>query len=151
MFNFKTIHFMKKVTALIAIYLFTSLTVFIGCSKDDEEKIGDWIIGMWNMDKYVQETYSDGELQGESESTNLGKIEFRKDGTGTDIGGNFIGSDFTWTHTDEILELTENGSTTVYDIEDFSETNFVFSITTTNGNGTEKEIERWHLSKITDE
>lgn len=136
---------MKKVTILVAIFLLAILTIFTSCSKDDETKIENWIVGTWNMDKYVQKTYSDGVLQGESESTNLGKIEFREDGTGTDIGGNFIGSDFTWTNTDEILELKENGSTTVYDIEDFSETNFIFSITHTSG--TEKEIERWFLSK----
>ncbi|MGM0376617.1 MAG: hypothetical protein ACQEQ0_07575 [Bacteroidota bacterium] len=136
---------MNKVTPSLAILLLGILTIFTSCSKDDETKIENWIVGTWNMDKYVQKTYSDGTLQGESESTNLGEIEFRKDGTGTDIGGNFIGSDFTWTNTDEILELTENGSTTVYDIEDFSETNFIFSITHTSG--TEKEVERWFLSK----
>lgn len=136
---------MKKETTLIAVFLLTALTFFSGCSKDDEAKIEDWIVGTWSIDKYVQKTYSDGELQGESKSTNQGEIVFREDGTGTDKGGNFIGSDFTWTNTDEILELTEDGSTTVYDIEEFSETNFVFSITHTNG--TEKEVERWFLSK----
>jgi len=143
--NNKKEKIMKKVTTSVAILLLAILTIFTSCSKDDETKIENWIVGTWNMDKYVQKTYSDGELQGESESTNLGKIVFREDGTGTDIGGNFIGSDFTWTNTDEILELKENGSTTIYDIEDFSETNFIFSITHTSG--TEKEIERWFLSK----
>ncbi|MGM0613137.1 MAG: hypothetical protein ACQESM_06485 [Bacteroidota bacterium] len=135
---------MKKVTLTAAIFLFAILSVFTSCSKDDE-KIEDWIVGTWELDRYVQKTYSDGVLQGESESTDQGKIEFKKDGTGTDIGGNFIGGDFTWTNTDEKLELTENGSTTIYDIEEFSETNFIFSITHTSGK--EKEVERWFLSK----
>ena len=136
---------MKQGTTLVTLLLLTALTIFSGCRKD-EVKIEKWIIGTWNMDKYVQETYSDGELQGTSESTNLGKIEFRKDGTGTDIGGNFIGSDFTWTNTDKVLELTEGtGNKTVYEIEDFSKKAFVFSITHTSG--TEKEIESWFLSK----
>jgi hypothetical protein len=136
---------MKTGTTLIAFLLLTALTIFSGCRKD-EAKIEKWIVGTWNMDKYVQETYSDGELQGTSESTNLGKIEFRKDGTGTDIGGNFIGSDFEWENTDTELILTENGSTTTYDIESFSKKEFEFSITHTSG--TEKEVERWFLSKI---
>lgn len=120
------------------------LTIFPGCNKD-EVKIENWIVGTWNLDKYVQKTYSDGNLQGESESTDLGEIVFREDGTGMDKGGNFIGSSFTWTNTNEELELTENGSTTVYDIEDYSSQEFTFSITHTSG--TEKEVERWFLSK----
>lgn len=136
---------MKQGRTLVAFLLLTVLIIFSGCRKD-EVKIEKWIVGTWNMDKYVQETYSDGKLQGTSESTNQGKIEFRKDGTGTDIGGNFIGSDFTWTNTDKVLELTEGlGNKTVYDIENFSKKDFVFSIT--HISGTEKEIERWYLSK----
>lgn len=136
---------MKKATTVIAILLLSTLSILTGCKKDDEAKIEEWIVGTWNMDRYVQETYSDGELQGESESTDLGEIVFREDGTGTDRGGNFIGSDFTWTNTDETLELQENGSTTLYEIEHFSETSFIFSISHTSG--TEEEIERWFLSK----
>jgi hypothetical protein len=121
------------------------LIAFTSCEKE-EEQIENWIVGTWNVDKYEQLDYNeDGELEGESESTDQGKIEFRKDGTGTDIGGNFIGSDFKWENTDEKLILTAGGTTTEYEIEEYSTTNFVFSITTPSNSG--EEVQRWHLSK----
>ncbi|MFO8235011.1 MAG: hypothetical protein R6U04_06385 [Bacteroidales bacterium] len=108
-------------------------------------EIENWIVGTWNIDKYEQLDYEDGELTGESESLDQGEIEFYEDGTGSDIGGNFIGSDFEWENTDEELILTAGGTTTEYKIEEYSTTNFVFSITTTSGSA--KEVQRWHLSK----
>ncbi|MGV9141959.1 MAG: hypothetical protein ACOC1X_03380 [Promethearchaeota archaeon] len=131
---------MKKLVLLTI--LLASTIIFSSC---EEEEIENWIVGTWNIDKYEQLDYEDGELTGESVSTNQGKIEFNEDGTGSDIGGNFIGSDFEWENTDEKLILTAGGTTTEYKIEEYSSTNFVFSITTTNGSA--KEVQRWYLSK----
>jgi hypothetical protein len=57
---------------------------------------------------------------GESESLNQGKIQFKTDGTGIDIGGNFIGGEFTWTNTDKSLSLTTGAGLTTYVIEEYS-------------------------------
>ncbi|MBS3771335.1 MAG: hypothetical protein KGY69_13870 [Bacteroidales bacterium] len=132
---------MKKL--VLSTILLASTIIFSCC--EEEEKIENWIVGTWNIDKYEQLDYEDGELTGESVSTNQGKIEFNEDGTGSDIGGNFIGSDFEWENTDEKLILTAGGTTTEYKIEEYSTTNFVFSITTTSGSA--KEVQRWYLSK----
>ncbi|MFO8234661.1 MAG: hypothetical protein R6U04_04550 [Bacteroidales bacterium] len=134
---------MRNLVIVITAVLLAGTIVFSSC--DDEEEIENWIVGTWNIDKYEQLDYEDGELTGESESTDQGKIEFREDGTGSDIGGNFIGSDFEWENTDEKLILTEGGTTTEYKIEEYSTTNFVFSITTTSGSA--EEVQKWHLSK----
>ena len=115
---------MKKGTSLFAVLFIAVLTIFSGCKKDDEAKIGDWIIGTWNVDRYVQQDFEDGILTSESESTDQGKIVFRGDGTGEDIGGNFMGSVFTYTNTDEALILTQGQTTTVFDIESFSTSHF---------------------------
>ena len=136
---------MKKGTSLLAILFITVLTIFSGCKKDDEAKIGDWIIGTWDVDKYVQQDFEDGILTSESESTDQGKIVFREDGTGEDIGGNFTGSVFTFTNTNETLILTQEQTVTTFDIESFSKSNFVFSITDTYTGG--KSLERWYFSK----
>ncbi len=136
---------MKKITSLFAIVFITALTIFSGCEKDDEAKIGEWIIGTWNVDRYVQQDFEDGTLTSESESTDQGKIVFREDGTGEDIGGNFMGSEFTYTNTDEALILTQGQTTTAFDIESFSTSHFIFSITDTYTGG--KSVERWYFSK----
>lgn len=135
---------MKQGTKLVTFLLLTALTIFSGCKKD-EAKIEKWIVGTWNIDKYVQQDFENGILTSESESTNQGKIVFRKDGTGEDIGGNFMGSVFTWTNTDKTLTLTQGQKTTHYDIESFSNSNFIFSITDTYSGG--KSLERWYFSK----
>ncbi len=136
---------MKQVKIFATLFLLTALTIFSGCKKDDEAKIRDWIIGTWNVDKYVQQDFEDGNLTSESESTDQGKIVFREDGTGEDIGGNFMGSVFTYTNTDEALILTQGQTTTVFDIESFYTSHFVFSITDTYTGG--KSLERWYFSR----
>lgn len=137
---------MKRVKSKFLVLLVIGAVVVLSACRKDEAKIEKWIVGTWSLDKQTQETYSDNELQGESESTDLGKIEFRKDGTGTDVGGNFIGSDFEWENTDKELILTEGaGNVTTYDIDEFSKKKFEFSKTVTSGS--EKEINRWFLSK----
>lgn len=134
---------MRNSVMVITAILVAGTIIFSSCDKEDE--VENWIVGTWNIDKYEQIDYENGEQTGYSESTNQGKIEFRKDGTGSDIGGNFIGSDFEWENTDEKLILTAGGTTTEYIIEEYSTTNFVFSITTTSGSA--KEVQKWHLSK----
>jgi hypothetical protein len=134
----------RKIFSITAILLFVTAIVLPGCSKE-EEIIENWILGTWNVDKYVQQDFEDGQLTSESESTNQGKIVFREDGTGEDIGGNFMGSVFTWTNTDKTLTLTQEQKITNYDIESYSTSNFVFSITDTYPGG--KSVERWYFSK----
>ncbi|MCL6259163.1 hypothetical protein M3O96_08695 [Aquiflexum sp. TKW24L] len=121
-----------------------SIFLLAGC-QDDAQDIEKWIIGTWNIDRYVQETYVDGIIAGESESVNQGEIVFKKDGTGEDLGGNFEGSEFEWENTKSNLFLTAGGSTTSYVIEEFSTNKFVFSITETNDRS--KSVERWYFSK----
>ena len=128
----------------ISILLFF-LFLVCGCSKSDEEAIGKWIIGTWEVDRYVQQDFESGVLTSQSESTDQGQIVFRENGTGTDIGGNFNGSDFTYENTDTKLILTSGQTLTEYVVESFSKTAFVFSITVTNG--PDKSVERWYLSK----
>ena len=136
---------MKKL-AFYSISIFViSLFIIPGCEKADEEAIGKWIIGTWNIDRYLQQDYEDGEVTGQSESTDQGQIVFREDLTGTDIGGNFNGSDFTYENTDTDLILTAGQTITEYVVESFSTSEFVFSITTTNG--TNQAVERWYMSK----
>ena len=135
---------MKQGSILVTILLFVALSFFSGCRKD-EAKIEKWIAGTWSVDKYVQQDFEYGVLTSDSESTNQGKVVFRKDGTGEDIGGNFMGSVFTWLNTKNTLTLTQEQKITHYDIESFSSSNFIFSITDTYSGG--KSVERWYFSK----
>ena len=134
----------RKIFSITAILLFVTAIFLPGCSKE-EEAIENWILGTWNVDKYIQQDFEDGKLTSESESTNQGEIVFKENGTGEDIGGNFMGSVFTWTNTDKTLTLTQEQTTTNYDIESYSTSNFVFSITDTYPGG--KSVERWYFSK----
>jgi hypothetical protein len=134
---------MTQKTFTAATLLFLLVGFFSSCSK--EENIANWILGTWEIDRYVQENYDKGKLMGKSESLNQGKIEFKTDGTGIDIGGNFIGGEFTWTNTDKILSLTTGGGLTTYTIEEYSISAFIFSITDIKGDN--KDIDRWYLSK----
>ena len=136
---------MKKLSFYTISILLISLFLVSGCKKSDEEVIGKWIIGTWELDRYVQQNFKDGVLQGESESLNQGKVKFRDDGIGEDIGGNFIGGDFEWSNTNENLTLITGAGTTIYVIEEYSISNFVFSLTDVNGN--DKFVERWYMSK----
>ena len=136
---------MKKLSFYSISIILISLFLFSGCSKSDEEAIGKWIIGTWDIDLYVQQDYEDGEVTSYSESEDQGKIVFREDGTGEDIGGNFNGSDFTYENTDTKLILTAGETVTEYVVESFSTSEFVFSITTPSG--TDKSVERWYMSK----
>ncbi|MFW5793686.1 MAG: hypothetical protein ACOCWC_05330 [Bacteroidota bacterium] len=135
---------MKKIK-IYSLLLFVLVFIASACSKDDETKINNWIIGTWSIDKYEQLDFEDGVLVSESESVNQGEVRFYEDGTGYDIGGNFIGEEFEWSNTDTYLILKSGGGTTTYDIESFSETNFAFSITDRNGD--DWDVERWYLSK----
>ena len=131
--------FLKKYSILL-------LMLFIlSCNKDDDEIIQKWIVGTWELDKYVQQNFKDGVLVSESESLNQGKVRFNDNGTGDDIGGNFIGGQFEWSNTDTKLTLITGAGTTIYDIEEYSTTAFVFSLTDANGN--DRFVERWSLSK----
>ncbi len=134
----------RKIFSTTIILLFVTAIVLPGCSKE-EETIENWILGTWNVDKYEQQDFEDGikEPTSTSQSIDQGEIVFREDGTGEDIGGNFMGSDFTWTNTDKTLILTQGETITNYDIESYSTSNFVFSITDPG----DKSVERWHLSK----
>jgi hypothetical protein len=136
---------MKKLLCYPIGILFISLFLVSGCNKSDEEAIGKWIIGTWDIDRYVQQDYEGGVVTSESESANQGKIVFREDGTGEDIGGNFNGSVFTYENTDTELILTAGQTVTEYVVESFSTTAFEFSITTPSG--TNKSVERWYMSK----
>lgn len=134
----------NEVIIRLSVLLFITLGILTSCTKE-EKQIKKWIVGTWNIDRYVQQNFNNGQLTGESESTDQGLIEFKNDGTGYDIGGNFIGGEFTWTNTDKTLSLTSGGGLTVYDIEEYSDNAFVFSITDIKGDN--KDVERWYLSK----
>ena len=136
---------MKQIKTLATLFLLTALIVFSGCKKDEAETIEKWIVGTWELDRYVQQDFKDGVLVSESESLDQGKVKFNDDGTGDDIGGNFIGGDFEWSNAEYELTLITGSGTTVYDIEEYSKSNFVFSLTDWNGN--DKAVERWYLSK----
>lgn len=136
---------MKKLSFYSISIFLISLFLVSGCKKADEEAIEKWIVGTWNIDLYLQQDYEDGVVTSESESTDQGQIVFRDDGTGSDIGGNFNGSDFTYENTDTKLILTAGQTVTEYVIESFSTTDFVFSITTPSG--TDKSVQRWYMSK----
>ncbi len=136
---------MKKLSFYSISIFLISLFLLSGCDKSDEEAIGRWIIGTWDVDLYVQQDYEDGEVTSYSESPDQGEIVFRDDGTGTDIGGNFNGSDFTYKNTDTKLLLEAGQTVTEYVVESFSTSEFEFSITTPSG--TDKSVERWYLSK----
>jgi hypothetical protein len=136
---------MKKLLCYPIGILFISLFLVSGCNKSDEEAIGKWIIGTWDIDRYVQQDYEGGVVTSESESANQGKIVFREDGTGEDIGGNFNGSVFTYENTGTELILTAGQTVTEYVVKSFSTYAFEFSITTPSG--TNKSVERWYMSK----
>lgn len=127
------------------ILMLVALSFGFGSCRKEEKKIEKWIVGTWELDRYVQQDFVDGTLDSESESLNQGKVQFNKDGIGEDIGGNFIGGSFEWSNTKETLTLMTGAGTTVYVIEEYSETDFVFSLTDANGN--DKFVERWYLSK----
>lgn len=135
---------MRKYSFGMEVMLVALSLVFISCRKD-EKKIEKWIVGTWELDRYVQQDFKDGNLVDESESVDQGKVKFNKDGTGEDIGGNFIGGDFEWSNTNETLTLITGSGTIIYDIDEYSESNFIFSLTDQNGN--DKFVERWYLSK----
>ena len=136
---------MKQIKTLATLFLLTALIAISGCKKDEAETIEKWIVGTWELDRYVQQDFKDGVLVSESESLDQGKVKFNDDGTGDDIGGNFIGGDFEWSNAEYELTLITGGGITVYDIEEYSKSNFVFSLTDWNGN--DKAVERWYLSK----
>lgn len=136
---------MKKRIILVASFAIATLIFFSACSKNEELTIENWITGTWELDKYLQQDFKDDILVSESESLNQGKVQFNEDGTGEDIGGNFIGSEFEWSNTDEKLTLISGSDTTLYDIEEYSQTYFIFSLTISNGSDT--HVERWFLSK----
>ena len=136
---------MKKLSFYTISIFLISLFLVSGCKKTDEEVIGKWVIGTWELDRYVQQNFKDGVLQGESESLNQGKVKFRDDGIGEDIGGNFIGGEFEWSNTNEKLTLITGAGTTIYVIDEYSKSNFVFSLTDVNGN--DKFVERWYMSQ----
>lgn len=136
---------MKKVR-IYSLLLFALAFIVSACSKDDETQIKNWLIGTWSIDKYEQQDFEDGVMVSESESLNQGHVRFFDDGTGYDVGGNFIGGEFSWSNTDEFLILESGSGVTTYDVESFSETNFVFSIT--DGNTDDWDVERWYLSKV---
>ncbi len=77
---------MKKLSFYSISIFLISLLLVSGCKKADEEAIGKWIIGTWNMDLYVQQDFEDGVITSESEGADQGQIVFRDDCTGTDIG-----------------------------------------------------------------
>ena len=135
---------MKQLKALAVLFLITALTVFSGCKKEEKE-IEKWIIGTWELDKYEQLDYKDGDLHSSSERLNQGKVRFNDNGTGDDIGGNFIGGQFEWSNTNTRLTLITGAGTTIYVIEAYSTTNFVFSLTDVNG--ADSFVERWYMSK----
>lgn len=134
----------RKYSFGMVVMLVALSLVFVSCRKD-EKKIEKWIVGTWELDRYVQQDFKDGNLADESESVDQGKVQFNKDGTGDDIGGNFIGGGFEWSNTNETLTLITGSGTTIYDIDEFSESKFIFSLTDQNGN--DKFVERWYLSK----
>jgi hypothetical protein len=136
---------MNQFKTLAAFILLSALIVFSGCKKDEAETIEKWIVGTWELDKYEQQDFKDGILHSSSESLNQGKVKFNDDGTGDDIGGNFIGGEFEWSNTENKLTLITGSGTTLYDIEEYSKTDFVFSLTDVNGD--DKFVERWYLSK----
>lgn len=138
---------MRNSTTLVTLFTvisFPLLTIFSGCKKE-ESKIEDWIVGNWELDKYEQLDYKDGVLASSSESLNHGKVKFSDNGKGEDIGGNFIGGDFEWSNTDKTLTLITGSGTTIYKIEEYSKSDFIFSIT--DQNGKDEFVERWYLSK----
>lgn len=138
---------MRNSTTLVTLFTvisFPLLTIFSGCKKE-ESKIEDWIVGNWELDKYEQLDYKDGVLASSSESLNQGKVKFSDNGKGEDIGGNFIGGDFEWSNTDKTLTLITGSGTTIYKIEEYSKSDFIFSIT--DQNGKDEFVERWYLSK----
>ena len=142
----KTIDAPVTKVIVLFVFLFMIQLQLTGCgAPTKEEEIGDWIIGTWDIDRYTQENYDNNQLRGESESPDQGKIEFKENGTGYDYGGNFIGGEFEWSHTSQTLSLTTGGGLTVYVIEEYSNTAFVFSITDIKGDN--KDVERWYLSK----
>ena len=134
----------RKYSFGMVVMLVALSLVFVSCRKD-EKKIEKWIVGTWELDRYVQQDFKDGNLADESESVDQGKVQFNKDGTGDDIGGNFIGGGFEWSNTNETLTLITGSGTTIYDIDEFSESKFIFSLT--DQNGKDKFVERWYLSK----
>lgn len=138
---------MRNSTTLVTLFTvisFPLLTIFSGCKKE-ESKIEDWIVGNWELDKYEQLDYKDGVLASSSESLNQGKVKFSDNGKGEDIGGTFIGGDFEWSNTDKTLTLITGSGTTIYKIEEYSKSDFIFSIT--DQNGKDEFVERWYLSK----
>jgi len=131
-----------KGKTLVGILLGFVLIFNSGCK---EEEIGEWIIGTWSLDKYTQETFEAGQLTGSSESLDQGQVIFNEGGTGDDLGGNFIGSTFEWSHTNTTLKLTMGANATVYDIDIYSTTDFVFSRTEATATG--ENVETWYMSK----
>ena len=113
---------MNRLNKSILLTMLMSAFLLAGC-QDDAQDIEKWIIGTWNIERYVQEDYVNGILTGDSESVNQGQVVFRKDGTGEDLGGNFEGSGFEWENTNSNLFLTAGGSTTSFAIEEFQQVN----------------------------
>lgn len=101
---------MKKIRFLLLFGVFA--TLLFSCSKDDEFSI----IGKWNIDKMTVSYYQGTTLlqtfsQVDSPENDLGWIEFKDGGTGTDPDGGSItwtmkGDKITVVAEDETLEFT---------------------------------------------
>lgn len=135
---------MKNVTKLLLLLSVFAIG-FSSCSK--EKRIEKHLYsksGKWNNTLYEYKYYQDGTLEGTTNYSNAGFIEFKENGTYVwtfAVNGNTDVSPGTWTNTDTQLSLTEGGSTTVWQILEESKKTLKIEYTEINTEfGDEKEV-----------
>ncbi|TSJ39066.1 hypothetical protein [Fluviicola chungangensis] len=135
---------MKNVTKLLLV-LSVFAVGFSSCSKEKSiEKHLYSKSGKWNNTLYEYKYYQNGVLDGTTNYTNAGFVEFKKGGSYTwtfNADGDASVSVGTWTNTDKQLSLTENGSTTIWEILEESKKTLKIEYTEISTEfGDEKEV-----------
>ena len=97
----------------------TAGLLFTACSK--EKRVTKWLEGTWTINEYRLDFDGNTDVH-----TNAGTMTFNESGSG---GATLIFPDdtntvsFTWTNTEDMVETTDDGETTVWLLEESSKNN----------------------------
>jgi hypothetical protein len=110
--------------ARLILLLFLIVSFLFSACEEKEEKIEKQIVGTWKIDQCKSTYYTaDGIFLGEENRSDLGLVEFYKNGKGTDLDGNFVGSEFVWETKNDTLKITVDNSPILYNIKEHSNSN----------------------------
>lgn len=91
--------------------IFAGGLILVGCSKDGGSGSIS-IVGTWNANSVITQTYLDGALQG-TDTTTTGSVEFADNGnfTSTDESGDTSMGTYTYNSSSKLLTVISDGDT----------------------------------------